>query len=74
MDCSKWAAPRGMRWQAAPCGARLVDGGNARALIIPAEPRAWNGRARWQVDAIGLRRAQYVRTLADARALAHAHA
>lgn len=54
-------------------GYRLMDGFNPRAVIIPVTPHRWNGRARWQIDAIGLSGfdKRYARTLPQAKAIAY---
>ncbi len=62
-----------MTWTKAVCGYALMDGFHKRAVVVPHEPRAWNGYTRWTVDAIGLAGPVYSPTLQDARALAEAH-
>jgi hypothetical protein len=58
-------------------GYRVTDGYfNTRAIIIPIAPNRFNGRSRWQIDAIGLPYwdSKYARTLAQAKAIAYHYA
>lgn len=54
-------------------GYSVMDGFQPRAIIIPVAPNRYNGRARWQVDAIGLSTfdQRFARTLPKAKAIAY---
>lgn len=66
-----------LRLERAVNGYTIMDGFQPRAVIIPVTPHRWNGRARWQIDAIGLYSpdgAQFARTLPKAKAIAYHYA